>query len=203
MKPTLLAIVGSQRKNGNCYMLTKAVFDSVDANTAIIQLADKEIKFCNVCGACIDKDCVLEDDFSNILTQMKKADGIIFAVPKYLTASSKFMAFLERLAVIVHTRKHGGYAGPVKNPDYTLFSDSKPFCVFALSGTGDFGEEALHTVADYIGNLGLKLIPHDQPPFIAVRLKAGDEKGEVLKNKAAIKQCRELVQKVITSKKKQ
>ena len=203
MKPTLLAIVGSHRKNGNSYTLTKAVFDSLDASTAIIQLADKEIEFCNICGACIDRDCILKDDFSNILTQMKKADGIIFAVPKYLTASSKFMAFLERLAVIVHTRKHGGYAGSVKNPDYTLFSDSKPFCVFASSGTGEFGEETLRTITDYIGYLGLTLVSHDQPPLIAVRLKAGDDKGEVLKNKTAIKQCRELTQKVIAVAKKQ
>ncbi len=203
MRPTLLAIVGSQRENGNSYLLTKAVLDSVDADAAIIQLTDKEIKFCNICGSCVDRDCVLKDDFNDILIEMKKASGIIFAVPKYLAAPSKFLAFLERLATIVHVRKHGGYAGLVKDPDYMLFSDHKPFCVFALSGTGEFSEEVLRTLTDYIGSLGLTLVSHDQLPFVAFSLKAGDDKGEVLRNKVAVKQCRELAQKVITSAKKQ
>lgn len=55
---------------------------------------------------------------------------MIFAVPKYLDAPSKFLAFLERLDTIVHMRRHMGYGGPPKNRDYVLFSDQKPFCVF-------------------------------------------------------------------------
>jgi multimeric flavodoxin WrbA len=202
MKTKLLAIVGSQRKNGNSYSLAKTVLESFDADHDIIQLADKKIEFCNLCEECIDKDCVLEDDFNEILAEMKKADGIILAVPKYLTAPSKFLAFLERLATIVHIRRHMGYGGPPKNPDYRLFSEQKPFCVFALSGTGKFNKRDLRNFTDYTESLGLTLVSHDHPPFIAVNVKAGDDKGEVLKNKAAIERCRKLAQKVIMSTKK-
>jgi len=112
MKPRLLAIIGSQRKNGNSYLLAKAVFDSVGVDSGIVQLADREIEFCTVCEKCVNGDCVLRDDLNEILTEMQKADGIVFVLPKYLFSSSKFLAFLERLDGIVHMRRHMGYCGP-------------------------------------------------------------------------------------------
>jgi hypothetical protein len=124
-------------------------------------------------------------------------------LPKYLLAPSKFLAFLERLDTIVHMRRHIGYSGAPRNPDYKLFPEPKPFCVFALSGTGEFKKETLETVVEYIETLGLTLIKHDHPPFLAVSVKAGDERGEVLRNKAALDQCKNLAQKVIASTRRQ
>lgn len=197
MKTKLLAIIGSHRKNGNSYTLAKSVLSCMNCEPEIIQLAEKKVGFCTICEECVNRDCVLDDDFDQILEGMKKADGIIFAVPRYLFAPSKFLAFLERLASIVHMRKHGVYGGDLVNPDYSLFLGKTPFCVFALSGRGEFNEKALHTVVDYIEYLGLKLVRYDHPPFIAVNVRAGDGKGEVLDNKAAIIQCKELARKVI------
>lgn len=161
----LLAIIGSQRKNGNSYLLTKAVLESAEANYEIIQLANKKIEFCNICEKCIDNDCVLEDDFNSILEKMKSADGIVFGFPKYLFTASKFLCFLERLATVDHMRKNAGCKITFKNPNYRLFSEEKPFCIFVLSGTGKVEKETLEIVTEYIGDLGLRLIPHDQPPF--------------------------------------
>jgi multimeric flavodoxin WrbA len=200
MKPRLLAIVGSQRKNGNSYSLAKAVFDAVDMDSKIIQLADREIKFCTICEKCVNGDCVLRDDLNEILAKMQKADGIVFVLPKYLFSSSKFLAFLERLDSIVHMRRHMGYCGPPKNPDYALFS-KKPFGILALSGRGEFPKATLRTVKDYIEYTGLAPVLYDSPPFVAVSVKSGDEKGEVLGNKAALIQCINLTRKVIASSK--
>lgn len=199
----LLALIGSQRKNGNSYALAEAVLDSLNCEPEIIQLADKEIMFCTVCEECVNKGCVLDDDFDQILEEMNEADGIIFSVPKYLLAPSKLLALLERLATIVHMRKRMGYGGDLVNPDYSLFSGQKPFCVFALSGRGEYGEETLRTVVDYIEYLGLKLVRHDHPPYIAVNVRAGDGRGEVLGNEAAITQCKELARKVMVSAERQ
>jgi len=195
----LLAITGSHRRDGNSYALSKAVLDSLDCEYAIIQLAEKEIGFCTVCEECVDKGCVIEDDLDEILVEIERSDGVVFAVPKYLSAPSKLMAFLERLASIVHMHKHLGYGGPTVNPDYVLFQGGKPFCVFALSGSGEFGESALRTVVDYLEYLGLTRVSHDRPPFVAVNLKAGNVKGEVLDNKEAVEQCRELVRNLMAS----
>jgi multimeric flavodoxin WrbA len=202
MKPKLLAIVGSHRKNGNSYWLAKTVLDAVEADSSIIQLADKDVRFCNLCEECIEKDCVINDDVGSILGEMRKADGIVFVIPKYLDAPSKFLAFLERLDTIVHIRRHKGYAGPPKNPDYVLFADRQPFCVFALSGRGRVKKCSIRTVTEYIQSLGLSLVSHDYPPLLAVNVKAGDEKGDVLKNKRAVEQCVELAQKVVASTKR-
>lgn len=199
MRTKLLAIIGSQRANGNSYALARSVLQSVDADWDIIQLADRRIEFCNLCEECRDRECVLEDDLSEILSAMRSADGVIFSVPKYLDAPSKFLALLERLATIVHVRRHVGYGGPVRNPEYKLFSEHKPFCFFALSGTGKIKKGILQTVVDYIEFTGLTLISHDDRPFIAVSVRAGDQRGEVLRNKAAIKRCRTLVQELISS----
>jgi multimeric flavodoxin WrbA len=198
-KVKLLAIIGSQRKNGNSYLLAKTVLESLKANYEIIQFAKKEIEFCNLCEKCIKNDCVLEDDFSKILEKMKNADGIIFAFPKYVLFASKFICFLERIATMQHMREHMGYKVTFKNPDYRLFSAKKPFCIFVTSGTGKIEKENLQIVADYIEGLGLKLVPHDLPPFVGANVKAGDDAGEVLKNTEGIEECRKLTEKLIAS----
>jgi len=198
-KRNLLAIVGSQRRNGNSYSLAKAVLDSVDADYEIVQLADRAIAFCNLCEKCISDDCVLEDDFNEIFEIMKHVDGIVFVVPKYLFVASKFLCFLERLDTIDHMRKHAGYERTFQNPDYKLFTE-KPFCMFITSGTGNVEKQTLQIIADYIKALGLRLIRYDKPPFLAVSIKAGDRKGEVLGNKEGIEECRRLVQKLLKDK---
>jgi multimeric flavodoxin WrbA len=198
-KLNLLAIVGSQRRNGNSYSLAKAVLDSVDADYEIVQLADRVIAFCNLCEKCISDDCVLEDDFNEILEKMKHADGIVFVLPKYLFVASKFLCFLERMDTIDHMRKHAGYERTFQNPDYKLFSE-KPFCMFITSGTGKVEKQTLQIVADYIQGLGLRLIRYDKPPFLGVSVKAGDRKGEVLSNKQGIEECRRLAQKLLKEK---
>ena len=195
-KPNLLAVVGSQRRNSNSYSLAKTVLDSVDADYEIVQLADTAITFCNLCQKCISNDCVLEDDFNGVLKKMYHADGIVFAVPKYLFVASKFLCFLERLDTINHMRRHGGYERTFQNPDYKLFTE-KPFCMFITSGTGKVEKQILQIVADYIQDLGLRLIRYDKPPFLGVSVKAGDRKGEVLSNKQAIEECRTMVQKLL------
>jgi multimeric flavodoxin WrbA len=198
-KLNLLAIVGSQRRNGNSYSLAKAVLDSVDAGYEIVQLADREVAFCNLCEKCISDDCVLEDDFNEILEKMEHVDGIVFVVPKYLFVASKFLCFLERLNTIDHMRKHAGYERTFRNPDYKLFTE-KPFCIFVTSGTGNVEKQTLEIVVDYIEGLGLRLIRCGKPPFLGISVKAGDRKGEVLGNKQGIEECRRLVQKLLKDK---
>jgi len=198
-KLNLLAIVGSQRRNGNSYSLAKAVLDSVDAEYEIVQLADRELAFCNLCEKCISDDCVLEDDFNKILEKMKHADGIVFVVPKYLFVASKFLCFLERLNTIDHMRKHAGYERTFQNPDYKLFTE-KPFCIFVTSGTGNVEKQTLEIVVDYIEGLGLRLIRYGMPHFLGISVKAGDRKGEVLGNKQGIEECRRLLQKLLRDK---
>ena len=61
MKAKLLAIVGSHRKDGNCYALAKFILKSTDSKSRIIQLADKKIEFCILCEECVHGDCARAD----------------------------------------------------------------------------------------------------------------------------------------------
>lgn len=193
----LLAITGSHRKGGNSYSLVKSVLESVGVDHEVVQLAEKNIEYCTLCGQCVENDCVLEDDLNQILRRMEKADGIVFAIPKYLLAPSKFLAFLERLDTIVHMRRHRGYAHAEEEFDYRLFSDGKPFCILAISGTGNVDEKSLKIVADYIETLGLKPVAHDRSLFPGISVRAGDAKGEVLKNTEGREQCKRLVEQLV------
>jgi multimeric flavodoxin WrbA len=198
-KPKLLAIVGSQRKGGNSYALAKTVLESADADSEIVELADVRVDFCDICEKCADGDCALQDGFNGILEKMRRADGIVFSVPKYLFVGSKFLCFLERLATINHMREHGGYERSFRNPEYRLFEAEKPFCLFVGSGTGKVERQTVKTVAEYIESTGLMLIRHDKPPFFGVNVKAGDRRGAVLDNERDLAECRRLVRKVVNS----
>jgi multimeric flavodoxin WrbA len=198
-RPKLLALVGSQRKSGNSYALAKTVLESTDADSEIVELANVTVDFCDVCEKCADGDCVLQDGFNGILEKMRRADGIVFSVPKYLFVGSKFLCFLERLATVNHMREHGSYERSFRNPEYRLFEAAKPFCVLVGSGTGKVERQTVKTVAEYLESTGLRLIRHDKPPFFGVSIKAGDRRGEVLDNERGLAECRRLVRKVVNS----
>jgi len=201
-KVRLLAIVGSQRKEGNSYRLARTVLDSLPVSHKMVQLAEKNIEFCTLCERCKDgDDCILQDDFNDILKEMQAADGIVFSLPKYLFVGSKFLAFLERLDTLVHMRRHGGYERKPGNPNTKLFS-GKPFCIFFTSGTGQVENEILRIVEEYIEALGLKPVFSDEPPHLGINARTGDSKGEVLHNKKAVEECRRVVAKLVNSAKK-
>lgn len=180
-------------------MLTKKILESSEVDYEIVQLADKKIEFCNICEKCINMDCVLEDDLNDIFHKMQKTDGLVFTLPKYLFVGSKFLCFLERLDSISHMRRHEGYQVTFKNRDYRLFTTEKPFCIFFTSGTGKMEGETMKIAAEYIGDLGLKLIRHDSPPFLGVMVKAGDGVGDVMKDEKGIGECKRLAKKLIDS----
>lgn len=195
----LLAITGSQRKEGNSYLLVKQVLKSTEVDYEIIQLAEKNIGFCDFCGKCEFGDCVLEDDFNQIVEKMKVADGIIFSFPKYFSVSSKFLCFLERLDIIQHCKEYRGFrkTGVERDPKFKPPFKRKPFCIFVVSGLGK-AEEPLRLAAYELAGMRMKLIMHDSWPFLGVFVR-GEDRGEVLKDRTGIEDCRKLVRKLFDS----
>jgi len=195
----LLAIAGSQRKGGNSYLLAKEALKSVKVDYEIIQLAEKKLEFCDLCGKCDTRDCVLNDDFNQILKKMVEADGLIFSFPKYFSLSSKFLCFLERLVMIHHCKEYHGLrkTGITPDPNFTPLFKGKPCCLFVVSGSGKGGEEPLKIAAHEVERMGMKLILHDSWPFLGVAVK-GEDKGEVLEDKKGIEECRKATRKLIS-----
>jgi multimeric flavodoxin WrbA len=197
----LLAIVGSQRKNGNSCLLAEEVLKSVkEVDSEIVGLAERKMEFCNLCTECATGDCVLKDDFNQILEKMKEADGIVFSFPKYFSMSSKFLCFLERLATIHYFKEHRGFrrTGAEPVPNFSPPFKGKPCCIFVVSASGRGLEEPLRIVAYQVEGIGMKLVLHDSPPFLGVSVK-GEDRGEVLNDQKGVEDCVRLVRKLVGS----
>jgi multimeric flavodoxin WrbA len=106
----VLVIMGSPKKKGNTYQLTRKVEESMkelgDVEFEYVFLKDKDLKPCLGCGVCFDKGeelCPLKDDRVLLEKKMQKADGVIFTSPNYVFNVSGLMKnFIDRFAYVCH-----------------------------------------------------------------------------------------------------
>ncbi|MBP2629937.1 MAG: iron-sulfur flavoprotein [Firmicutes bacterium] len=109
----VVGINGSPRKKGNTAILLQTVFDELNRlgiETELISLADKNIKGCIDCRACIknkNQQCVIKnDDFNACLEKMIAADGIILGSPVYSAGvTSQIKALIDRSSIVLAANK--------------------------------------------------------------------------------------------------
>ena len=115
-----IGIVGSPRKNGNTEILTKHTLQAIaeeGLETELIRLAGLDIRPCNACMVCREKEewCPIEDDLLPIYEKLKEAEAIILASPVYFgSATSLLKAFMERAGYIAMPKKP--FTGKVGGP---------------------------------------------------------------------------------------
>lgn len=87
----VLAIMGSPRKQGNTYKVTKMVEEQMhllaDVEFEYLFLRDLNLGMCRGCRLCMDRGeefCPLKDDRALLEQKMLEADGVIFASPTYV-----------------------------------------------------------------------------------------------------------------------
>lgn len=133
----ILGISGSQRKGQNSYaLLTEAMKGAKEvdpsAETEILEFSDLKIGPCLVTcpDACTEHafSCTFKDDFHKVLDEMKTADGILIATPRYFLFPSKLQAFMERLYRINYSAK---FIEPSSVPPFS----GKPFGLLIASGS--------------------------------------------------------------------
>ncbi len=98
----IVSLHGSPRKNGNSSKLAGIVTDTLAKNSHEIvhhHLNDLSYKGCQACMACKGKseECILKDDLSPVLLDIKNADVLLLATPVYwgdITAQMK--GFIDR-----------------------------------------------------------------------------------------------------------
>jgi len=191
----ILGLVGSQRRDGNSYLILKEAFERCDVKAEIVQLAETRVDWCNACGLCKDTmKCVVEDDVGSIFDKIVRADAVLFSIPRYLPIPSKFMALTERIGALHHYKLE-------VDPNFRLPLERKPFGLVVVSaGGGRQGLEALNEMAfKIIHYWHMKLVTSDSYPYLGVLAK-GEEVGEVLEDQKAIKQVRELIKKLTMQK---
>lgn len=119
----ILAIIGSRNVEGKTSLCVNAFFQEIKAQHQCekLFLTEKEIRMCRQCdfngwGQCrTEGSCVIDDDFSQIVEQIKKADGVVFATPVYFgDMSESIKCFLDRLRRI--SRNPQGKEGIADKP---------------------------------------------------------------------------------------
>ncbi len=110
----VVAFCGSGRKQGNTYLLQKAVLEPLadaGAETEIIELAGSEIRGCMSCYVCfMEKNgtCVLKKDIVNdCIAKMAAADAILLGSPAYFgDVTSEMKALIDRCGMVSQANGH-------------------------------------------------------------------------------------------------
>jgi len=114
-----IAIVGSPRKKGNTEFLTNHTLTAIaeeGMETELISLAGKDIRGCNACMVCREKEtCPIDDDLFPLYEKAKAAEAIILATPVYFgSATSNIKAFMDRAGYIAGAERR--FAGKIGGP---------------------------------------------------------------------------------------
>ncbi len=97
----ILGIIGSPRKLGNSEIMIKEISRNIALphNLQLVRLSDFNLLPCKACYQCLfnNKECVLDDEFNNLLNLIKNSDALIVAAPTYfLSANSSLKRFIDR-----------------------------------------------------------------------------------------------------------
>jgi len=77
-----LAINASPRKNGNCRKLVSMI-NAANPESSAIHLDTFRIHPCGGCLNCVSASCVLNDDFTKFINQMKNKEAVILVSPVF------------------------------------------------------------------------------------------------------------------------
>jgi multimeric flavodoxin WrbA len=107
-------MIGSPRKLGNCELMVKEISAHVEIphSLQLLRLSDFQIESCRGCYFCLfgQGNCVIADDFHQVVDALLRADALIVAVPTYfLGPNAMLKRLLDRcLALYAHTEAMWG-----------------------------------------------------------------------------------------------
>ncbi len=173
----VLGIVCSPRKGGNTEILVQKALTSArdrGAETELLTIRDKDIKPCDSCYSCVKTGkCHIKDDMQEIYLKLLDADGIIWGTPVYFfNAAAQAKILIDR--------------------SYALYTDGKL--------TNKVG--GIISVASSLGHLGVWNLFNTffsvnhmlQTDFVFGYAR---EKGDIRKDKHAMKAARELGRQIV------
>jgi multimeric flavodoxin WrbA len=178
----VLAISGSPRKNGNTSILVKEVLKHIkgkDVKKRFVSLSGLDISPCDSCDRCWKEniECVINDDIKWILKEMESADVIIFGSPCYFgTVSAQLKMLMDRTVSICDK-------GTLKNKIGAVVVTQDKY------GSGRGGELVRETILQF-------MVP-DMIYAGGIIGEGGAEIGNVRKDKRAIKEAKELAERII------
>jgi len=136
----IVGICGSHRKGGSSYRLLEEAMKGVKevnptAETKIVELANLRIHPCmSTCPeGCAREtfECAVKDDLRTVFDEMKSADGILIASPRYFIVPSKLQALMERMYCVNYCTKY-------ENPEAVHPLINKPIGFLTVSASGGY-----------------------------------------------------------------
>jgi multimeric flavodoxin WrbA len=99
--PSIVAMLGSPRRNGNCATVLRAALAEAEARgcaTELIHLSAHTIRYCAGHDDCGQRErCPQDDEAGAVLERLWEADGVILASPVYLdNVSGQMKVLLDR-----------------------------------------------------------------------------------------------------------
>lgn len=110
MNKKIVSIMGSPHMSGNLAISLECLLDEAKiqgANCITYELCKMQIKPCLGCRKCIENggNCVMKDDASMIMEEIKSADLVILATPIYINqVSGPVKNFLDRMYPLTNER---------------------------------------------------------------------------------------------------
>lgn len=156
----VLAVIGSPRKRGNSYAVTRIIEDRLkefgDVEFEYLFLGDANLKKCLGCEACVahgEDDCPLNDDRSAIGQKMAEADGVVFVTPIYNSFITALMKeFIDRFTYVVHRPRFFGKPALIVVLRGNLFRQAPKYLSGVVSRWG----------FSVVGRLGMFELPKDE-----------------------------------------
>lgn len=175
----IVGICASHRKGGSSYRLLEEAMKGVKevnpmAETKIIELAKLKISPCiatcpEPCGGGTF-ECAIKDDLQTVFDEMKSADGILIASPRYFIVPSKLQALMERMYCVNYCTKYD-------NPEAIHPLTNKPIGFLTVSASGGYSTiPLLEHLEKFALWLNMKPIMTKTFPFRGVVAKDPAEK---------------------------
>jgi len=175
----IVGICASHRKGGSSYRLLEEAMKGVKeanpaAETKIIELSRLKISPCmSTCPeGCARKtfECAIKDDLQTVFDEMKSADRILIASPRYFIVPSKLQAVMERMYCVNYCTKY-------KNPEAVHPLTNKPIGFLTVSASGGYSTiPLLEHLEKFALWLNMKPIMTKTFPFRGVVAKDPAEK---------------------------
>jgi multimeric flavodoxin WrbA len=187
-KKSMVAVMGSPRRNGNSSTLAEQVIEGAEACGAKVHrfhLNDMNIRPCQACGKCQVRsslNCAIEDDMQQLYPLLRKADALVIASPIYwFTVSAQTKLFMDRCYAL------GG-------PQGHALTGKKIGIVVTYGGADPFDSgatNALRTFQDAFGYL--------DAPIIGMVYGSASKAGEIEKNNTLMQEAYKLGERLASA----
>lgn len=177
----VVVVLGSPRAKGNSTTLGLRVAQGVKkagGSADVVRLHEMDLRPCRACDACRKKmnyTCVQNDRMRDVYPLLRQADAVVIASPVYwFTMAAQTKIFMDRLYAFTGAE---GWGLKGKQIGIVLtYQDADPF--------GSGAVNALRAFQDAFAFM--------EAPIAGMVYGSADKPGDILRNKAVLKQAYEL-----------